>query len=49
VPIGTLLAGALADHFGGPAAVRMMSLSALGVVLLVIALQPGFVRVKADL
>jgi MFS family permease len=49
VPIGTLLAGALAHHFGGPGAVRMMSLSALGVVLLVIALQPGFVRVKVDL
>jgi MFS family permease len=49
IPIGTLFAGALADHFGGPAAVRMMSLSALSVVLLVIATQPGFVRVKIDL
>jgi MFS family permease len=49
IPIGTLFAGALADHFGGPAAVRMMSLSALGVVLLVIAMQPAFVRLKVDL
>jgi MFS family permease len=49
VPIGTLFAGALAHQVGGPAAVRMMSLSALGVVLLVIATQPGFVRIKVDL
>jgi MFS family permease len=49
VPIGTLLAGALAHYFGGPAAVRMMSLSALGVVLLVIATQPGFLRLKVNL
>ena len=49
VPIGTLFAGVLAHHFGGPAAVQMMSLSALSVVLLVIATQPGFVRSKIDL
>jgi MFS family permease len=49
VPIGTMFAGALADQFGGPAAVRMMSLSAVIVVLLVIATQPGFVRLKVDL
>jgi MFS family permease len=49
VPIGTLFAGALAHYFGGPAAVRMMSLSALGVVLLVIGTQPGFLRLKVNL
>jgi MFS family permease len=49
VPIGTLLAGALAHYFGGPAAVRMMSLSALGLVLLVISTQPGFLRLKVNL
>ncbi len=49
VPIGTMLAGALADQFGGPAAVRMMSLTAVAVVLLVIATQPGFVRLRIDL
>jgi hypothetical protein len=49
VPIGTLFAGALAHYFGGPAAVRMMSLSALSVVLLVIATQPGFLRLKVNL
>jgi MFS family permease len=49
VPIGTLFAGALANQFGGPAAVRMMSLGALSVVLLVIAKQPGFIRLKVDL
>ena len=49
IPIGTLLAGALAHHLGGPAAVRMMSLSALTVVLLVISTQPGFLHLKVDL
>ena len=49
VPIGTLFAGALAHYFGGPAAVRMMSLSALGLVLLVIGTHPGFLRLKVNL
>jgi MFS family permease len=48
VPIGTLFAGALADHFGGPGAVRIMSLSAVAVILLVVATQPGFLRLKVD-
>jgi MFS family permease len=49
VPIGTLFAGALAQYFGGPATVRMMSLSALALVLLVISMQPGFLRLKVNL
>ena len=49
VPIGTLFAGALAHYFGGPAAVQMMSLSALGLVVLVISTHPGFLRLKVDL
>jgi hypothetical protein len=49
VPIGTLLAGALAHYFGGPAAVQMMSLSALGLVVLVISTHPGFLRLKVSL
>ena len=49
IPIGTLFAGALAHHLGGPAAVQMMSLSALAVVLLVISTHPGFLQVKVDL
>ena len=49
VPIGTLLAGALAHYLGGPAAVRIMSLSALGLVLLVISMQPEFLRLKVSL
>jgi MFS family permease len=49
VPIGTLLAGALAYYFGGPAAVRIMSLSALGLVFLVISMQPEFLRLKVNL
>ena len=49
VPIGTLFAGALAHYFGGPAAVQMMSLSALGLVVLVISTHPGFLRLKVNL
>ena len=49
VPIGTLFAGALADYFGGPAAVQMMSLSALGLLLLVISTHPGFLRLRVSL
>jgi len=49
VPIGTLLAGALAHYFGGPTAVRIMSVSALGLVLLVISMQPEFLRLKVNL
>ena len=49
IPIGTLLAGTLAHYFGGPAAVRAMSLAAIGVILLVIARQPAFVRLTVDL
>ena len=49
VPIGTLAAGALADYFGGPAAVQIMSLSALGLVVLVISTHPGFLRLKVNL
>ena len=49
LPIGTLLAGALAHYFGGPAAVCIMSLSALGLVSLVITTQPGFLRLKVNL
>jgi len=49
IPIGTLLAGILAHYFGGPAAVRAMSLAAIGVILLVIARQPAFVRLTVDL
>ena len=49
IPIGTLLAGILAHYFGGPAAVCAMSLAAIGVILLVIARQPAFVRLTVDL
>ena len=49
VPIGTLLAGALAHYFGGPAAVQMMSLSAIGLVALVISTHPAFLRLSVSL
>jgi MFS family permease len=49
IPLGTLLAGALAHQLGGPAAVGIMSLSALAVVLLVVSTQPEFVHLKVEL
>jgi len=49
IPIGTLLAGTLAHYLGGPAAVCMMSLSALGLVLLVVGTHPGFLGLKVNL
>lgn len=48
IPIGTFFAGLLAQHFGGPAAVRMMSLSGIAVILLVVAMQPDFLRFKLE-
>ena len=49
IPIGTLLVGGLAHYFGGPAAVQMMSLSALGLAVLVISTHPAFLRLKVNL
>ena len=49
IPLGTLLAGALAHQFGGPVAVGIMSLSALGLVLLVVGTHPGFLGLKVNL
>jgi len=49
IPLGTLLAGALAHQLGGPAAVGIMSLSALGVVLLVVSTQREFLHLKVEL
>jgi MFS family permease len=48
VPLGTLIAGALAQRFGGPVAVRMMSLGAVSVVLLVVLTHPGFIALKVE-
>jgi len=49
VPIGTLFAGALAQRFGGPTAVHIMSLCAMSIVLFVVFTQPRFLRLKIDL
>jgi len=48
VPLGTLLAGALAEHLGGPVALQIMSLAALGVVLTVILLTPRFLKLQVE-
>lgn len=49
VPLGTLLAGVLAEHLGGPLALQIMSLSVLGVVLTVILLTPRFLKLQVAL
>jgi MFS family permease len=46
VPIGALLAGVLASQFGGGAAMRIMSLLALGVIATVVTLRPQLLRLK---
>ena len=48
VPLGTLLAGALAERLGGPLALQLMSLAAIGVVMLVVLLSPSFFRLQVD-
>jgi MFS family permease len=49
IPIGTFFAGVLAAQFGGPAAVRLMSLSGAILVCLVVIKHPSFVRLRVDL
>jgi MFS family permease len=46
VPIGALLAGVLASHFGGAAAMRIMSVLALGVIVTVVTLRPKLLTLK---
>jgi uncharacterized integral membrane protein len=48
VPLGTLLAGALAEHFGAPRALHIMSLLVLGVVLGVVLLTPRFLALRVE-
>jgi len=48
VPLGTLLAGALAEHLGGPRALQIMSLAVLGVVLMVVLLTPRFLQLQVE-
>jgi MFS family permease len=46
VPLGALLAGALASHFGGANALRIMALCAIGIVVLVVVTTPQILRLK---
>jgi MFS family permease len=48
VPLGTLLAGVLAEHLGGPRALQIMSLAAIGVVVVVIMLWPHFRKLRVE-
>jgi MFS family permease len=46
VPVGALLAGALASQFSAPVAMRIMSVMALGIVCLVVVTRPQILRLK---
>jgi MFS family permease len=48
VPFGTLLAGILAERFGGPIALQIMSLLVVGVVLVVVGLVPRMLTLRVE-
>lgn len=49
VPLGTLFAGVLAEHLGGPKALQIMSLLALSVVGAVVLLEPHILTLRVAL
>ncbi len=49
VPLGSLLAGALASAYGGPRALLIMSGASVGVVTLLMLMSPGFVHLRVPL
>jgi MFS family permease len=49
VPLGTLLAGALAERLGGPRALQIMSLLAIGVVVVVVLCTPRILALRVEL
>jgi MFS family permease len=48
VPLGTLLAGVLAEHLGGPLALQLMSLATIGVVVAVVLSAPSFCKLQVE-
>lgn len=48
VPLGTLLAGVLAERWGGPMALHIMSAMVVGVVVLVIVGAPRFLALRVE-
>lgn len=46
VPLGTLLAGALAEAYGGPVSLLILSSASVAVVLLVVAFSPRIIRLR---
>ena len=48
VPLGTLVAGLLAEHLGGPLALQIMSLAVVGVVVAVGVLTPRFLALRVE-
>ncbi len=49
VPFGALLAGFLASHFGGPASMEIMSITALGILGVVVATRPQILTLAIPL
>ena len=49
VPFGALLAGVLATHFGAQNAIHIMSLTGLGILLVVVVLRPDILRLAVPL
>ena len=49
VPIGALVAGWLAEHFGGPGAMRGLALIAVGIVAIVVAAHPKMLRLQVPM
>ncbi len=49
VPIGALAAGWLAEHFGGPGAMRGLALIAVAIIAAVVATHPKLIRLQVPL
>ncbi len=49
VPIGALVAGWLAEHFGGPGAMRGLALIAVAIVAVVVATHPRMLRLQVPM
>ncbi len=49
VPVGSLLAGALASAFGAPRALLILACLSLAIIVIAVSTSPGFLRLKVSL
>ena len=49
VPLGAVVAGTLAEHFGGQEAIRGLAIIALAIVALVVATHPQILKLQVPL